>query len=59
MKQLQADLGLLFSANTEGQGIGYGAAADWQHTKELLTEYRELKTDRDGSSFYTNEFLSE
>jgi len=59
LKQLEADLGLLFSANTEGQGIGYGAEADWQHTKELLTEYRDLETDRDGSSFFTNEFLPE
>jgi NitT/TauT family transport system substrate-binding protein len=59
LKQLQVDLGLLFSPNTEGQGIGYGAEADWQHTKELLAEYRELETDREASSFYTNEFLPE
>jgi NitT/TauT family transport system substrate-binding protein len=59
LKQLQVDLGLLFSPNTEGQGIGYGAEADWQHTKELLAEYRELDTDREVASFYTNEFLPE
>jgi NitT/TauT family transport system substrate-binding protein len=59
LKQLQVDLGLLFSPNTEGHGIGYGAEADWQHTKELLAEYRELETDREASSFYTNEFLPE
>jgi len=59
LKQLQVDLGLLFSPNTEGHGIGYGAEADWQHTKELLAEYRELDTDREASSFYTNEFLPE
>jgi NitT/TauT family transport system substrate-binding protein len=59
LKQLQVDLGLLFSPNTEGQGIGYGAEADWQHTKELLAEHRELETDREASSFYTNEFLPE
>jgi NitT/TauT family transport system substrate-binding protein len=59
LKQLQVDLGLLFSPNTESQGIGYGADADWQHTKELLAEYRELDTDREATSFYTNEFLPE
>jgi len=59
LKQLQADIGLLFSPNTEGKGIGYGAEADWQRTEELLTEYRDLKTDREASSFYTNEFLPE
>jgi NitT/TauT family transport system substrate-binding protein len=59
LKQLQADLGLLFSANTEGKGIGYGAPEDWQHTEELLAEYRDLDTDRPTSSFYTNEFLPE
>jgi len=59
LKQLETDLGLLFSPNTEGKGVGYGAEADWQHTKELLTEYRDLETDREGSSFYTNEFLPE
>jgi NitT/TauT family transport system substrate-binding protein len=57
LKQLQVDLGLLFSPNTEGKGIGYGAEADWQHTKELLAEYREFDTDREATSFYTNEFL--
>jgi NitT/TauT family transport system substrate-binding protein len=59
LKQLQADLGLLFSANTEGKGIGYGAPEDWLHTEELLAEYRDLDTDRPTSSFYTNEFLPE
>jgi NitT/TauT family transport system substrate-binding protein len=59
LKQLRVDLGLLFSPNTEGKGIGYGAEADWQHTKELLAEYRELETDREATSFYTNEFLPE
>ena len=57
LKQLEVDLSLLFSPNTEGKGIGYGAEADWQRTEELLTEYRDLETDRAATSFYTNEFL--
>lgn len=57
LKQLEVDLDLLFSPNTEGQGIGYGAAEDWERTKELLTQYRDLQTDREATSFYTNAFL--
>ena len=57
LKQLEVDLDLLLSPNTESQGIGYGAPEDWEHTKELLTQYRELQTDREATSFYTNEFL--
>jgi NitT/TauT family transport system substrate-binding protein len=59
LKQLEVDLGLLSSENTEGKGIGYGADEDWERTKQLLVEYRELETGRPGASFYTNEFLPE
>jgi NitT/TauT family transport system substrate-binding protein len=55
LKQLVVDLDLLFSANSDR--IGYAAAEDWEHTKQLLIEHRDLETDRDASSFYTNEFL--
>lgn len=57
LKQLVVDIDLLHSANTEGHGIGYGAPEDWEHTKNLLIEYRDLETDREATSFYTNEFL--
>jgi NitT/TauT family transport system substrate-binding protein len=57
LKQLKVDLGLLLSPNTEDQGIGYGSPEDWEHTKELLTQYRDLDTDREATSFYTNDFL--
>jgi NitT/TauT family transport system substrate-binding protein len=57
LKQLEVDLSLLFSPNTEGKGIGFAADEDWEHTQTLLTEYRELKTDRPATSFFTNEFL--
>ena len=59
LKQLETDLGLLASPATEGKPLGYGAPEDWQHTKELLVQYRELQTDRDAESFYTTEFLPE
>jgi NitT/TauT family transport system substrate-binding protein len=57
LKQLKVDLDLLFSPNTESRGIGYGAPEDWEHTKELLTQYRDLQTGREATSCYTNEFL--
>jgi NitT/TauT family transport system substrate-binding protein len=59
LKQLEVDLGLVESPNTRGRPIGYGAAEDWERTKELLVDYRDLETDRPADSFYTNEFVTE
>jgi len=56
-KQLLVDLDLLDSPATGGKGIGYAAVQDWERTKELLAQYRDLKTDRPAMSFVTNEFL--
>lgn len=56
-KQLLVDLGLLESPATRGKGIGFAAAEDWERTKELLVQYRDLKTDRPALSFVTNAFL--
>ena len=52
-------LGLVVLVQHRGPGHRLGAAADWEHTKDFLPSTRELKTDRDGASFYTNEFLAE
>jgi NitT/TauT family transport system substrate-binding protein len=57
LKQLQVDLDLLDSPATKSKGIGFAADADWETTKRLLTEYRDLKTEKSASAFYTNEFL--
>jgi NitT/TauT family transport system substrate-binding protein len=57
LKQLKVDLGLLDSPGTKGKGIGYGAPEEWERTKALLVEYRDLETDREAGSFYTSEFL--
>jgi NitT/TauT family transport system substrate-binding protein len=38
--------------------VGWGAESDWETTKKLLVEYRDLKTDKPVSSFYTDEFIS-
>ena len=57
LNQLKADISLLNSPATKGKPIGYGAEADWEKTKELLTKYRGLKTDRPASSFFTDAFV--
>jgi NitT/TauT family transport system substrate-binding protein len=57
LKQLEVDLDLTESPATKGKGIGFGAASDWEQTKQLLAEYRDLKTDKPASAFFTNEFL--
>jgi NitT/TauT family transport system substrate-binding protein len=57
LKQLKVDLDLLDSAATKDKGIGFAADSDWETTKRLLTEYRDLKTDKPASAFFTNEFL--
>ncbi|MDF2809989.1 MAG: sulfonate transporter substrate-binding protein [Microvirga sp.] len=57
LKQLKVDLDLLDTVATKGKGVGFAADGDWETTKRLLTEYRDLKTDKPASAFYTNEFL--
>jgi NitT/TauT family transport system substrate-binding protein len=55
--QLVADLGFLTTPATQGKPIGWGAEADWQTTLDLLTRYRDLKSDKPASAFFTNDFL--
>jgi hypothetical protein len=45
------------SPGTKGKPIGWGSPQEWEKTKQLLTEYRGLVTDRPADSFYTNEYL--
>jgi NitT/TauT family transport system substrate-binding protein len=46
----------LFSSKAENRIIGWASRADWETTLAILKEYRELKTDRQATSFYTNDF---
>lgn len=55
--QLRTNLGELFSKDTQGKSIGYSSPVDWEHTLDLLKKYRDLKTDKPASFFYTNEFM--
>lgn len=55
--QLEADLTFIASPANKGKPFGYSAPEDWDRTKTILTEYRDLKTDKPASAFYTNEFM--
>jgi NitT/TauT family transport system substrate-binding protein len=57
LKQLKVDIDLLSSPATKAKPVGFAADSDWETTKQLLVEYRDLKTDKPASAFYTNEFL--
>lgn len=56
--QLLMDLSLLDSPATKGKPLGWGAESDWEATKALLAEYRDLKTDKPASAFFTDEFIA-
>jgi NitT/TauT family transport system substrate-binding protein len=56
--QLLMDLSLLDSPATKGKPPGWGAESDWDATKALLAEYRDLKTDKPASAFFTDEFIA-
>ena len=57
--QLVVDLDLLESPATKGKGFGFNAPEDWERTLKLMIDFRELKTDRPASSFYSNDFISQ
>ncbi len=56
-RQLEVDLGFLFSHNNPQRRIGYGPPKDWEMTYDLLKKYRGMVTDQPVTAFYTNEFL--
>jgi NitT/TauT family transport system substrate-binding protein len=56
-EQLLKDLSFVESPATKGKTVGWGAPSDWESTKKLLVEYRDLKTDKPVSAFYTDEFI--
>jgi NitT/TauT family transport system substrate-binding protein len=56
LDQMMVDIDLLDSRNSRGR-IGWGAQADWDQTLSILKNYRELSTDKDWTTFHTNEFL--
>ncbi len=55
--QLDISLAHLESANTKGKTMGWGSEKDWSEMVALLKEYQDLKTDKDGKAFFTNDFV--
>jgi NitT/TauT family transport system substrate-binding protein len=56
--QLLADISFIPSEANKGKPFGYNADADWQRTMQILKEYRDLKTDKPATDFYTDAFVS-
>ncbi|MFA6266423.1 MAG: ABC transporter substrate-binding protein [Pseudolabrys sp.] len=55
--QLEADISFIASPASKGKPFGYNAPQDWERTMKILTEYRDLKTDKPASAFYSNDYL--
>lgn len=55
--QLLADISFMPSEANKGKPLGYNAPADWERTMTILKEYRDLKTDKPASAFYTDAFI--
>ncbi|MFO1039572.1 MAG: ABC transporter substrate-binding protein [Geminicoccaceae bacterium] len=54
---LDVTLSILKSPNNQDGRIGYNVPADWDSALEILKTYKDLKTDKPASDFYTNEFI--
>jgi NitT/TauT family transport system substrate-binding protein len=55
--QLLADISFIPSEANKSKPFGYNADADWERTMKILKEYRDLKTDKPASAFYTDDFI--
>jgi NitT/TauT family transport system substrate-binding protein len=55
--QLIADISFMPSEANKGKPLGYNAPADWERTMTILKEYRDLKTDKPATAFYTDAFI--
>ncbi len=55
-QQLEASLSKFESPSTKGLPMGVASIVDWKSTLELLTEFQGIKTERDATTFFTNDF---
>jgi NitT/TauT family transport system substrate-binding protein len=55
--QLATDISFIPSDANKGKPFGYNADADWARTEQILKDYRDLKTDKPATAFYTNDFI--
>jgi NitT/TauT family transport system substrate-binding protein len=54
---LLTDISFIPSEANKSKPFGYNADADWERTMKILKEYRDLKTDKPASAFYTDDFI--
>lgn len=54
---LDVTLSILRSKNAKDDRLGVNVPEDWAAALETLKTYKELKTDKPASAFYTNEFV--
>lgn len=54
---LDVTLSILRSKNAKDDRLGVNVPEDWAAALEILKTYKELKTDKPASAFYTNEFV--
>ncbi len=54
---LDVTLSILRSKNATDDRLGVNVAADWESALEILKTYKELRTDRPATAFYTNDFI--
>ncbi|MCS6780954.1 MAG: ABC transporter substrate-binding protein [Geminicoccaceae bacterium] len=54
---LDVTLSILKSKNAKDDRLGVNVPEDWAAALETLKTYKELKTDKPASAFYTNEFV--
>lgn len=55
--QLKVMIALMDTPNTKGKPAGFHAEKDWADMLALLKNYRDLKTDLQPTSFFTNQFV--
>lgn len=54
---LDVTLSILRSKNAKDDRLGVNVPEDWAAALEILKTYKELKTDKPESAFYTNDFI--
>lgn len=54
---LDVTLSILRSKNAKDDRLGVNVPEDWAAALEMLKTYKELKTDKPASAFYTNDFI--
>ena len=54
---LDVTLSILISPNNTQKKLGLNVEKDWASAMELFKKYKDLKTDKKPTDFFTNEFI--